>query len=65
MPRADGRASDEIRPVKITRSFTSATPGSVLYESGRTKVLVTCSVEEEQLNRPNAALQAAPVIRRE
>jgi ribonuclease PH len=46
MPRADGRAPDDIRPVKITRSFTSSTPGSVLYESGRTKVLVTCSVEE-------------------
>jgi len=46
MPRADGRAPDEIRPVKITRAFTSATPGSVLYESGRTKVFVTCSVEE-------------------
>ena len=46
MPRHDGRAPDELRPVKITRAFTSATPGSVLYESGRTKVLVTASVEE-------------------
>ena len=46
MPRADGRAPDDIRPVRITRAFTSSTPGSVLYESGRTKVLVTCSVEE-------------------
>jgi ribonuclease PH len=32
--------------VKITRAFTGSVPGSVLYESGRTKVLVTCSVEE-------------------
>ena len=46
MPRHDGRAPDELRPVKITRAFTSATPGSILYESGRTKVLVTASVEE-------------------
>ncbi len=46
MPRHDGRAPDELRPVKITRGFTSATPGSVLYESGKTKVLVTASVEE-------------------
>ena len=46
MPRHDGRAPDELRPVKITRAFTSATPGSVLYASGRTKVLVTASVEE-------------------
>jgi ribonuclease PH len=46
MPRSDGRTPDQLRPVKITRPFTSATPGSVLYESGRTKVLCTASVEE-------------------
>ena len=46
MSRADGRAPDELRPVKITRGFTTATPGSVLYESGRTKVLVTVGVED-------------------
>ncbi len=46
MPRHDGRAPDDLRPVKITRGFTDATPGSVLYESGRTQVLVTASVEE-------------------
>ena len=46
MPRADGRAPDDLRPVKVTRGFTASTPGSVLYESGRTKVLVTASVEE-------------------
>ena len=46
MPRQDGRAPDELRPVKITRNFTQATPGSVLYESGKTKVLVTASIED-------------------
>jgi ribonuclease PH len=46
MPRMDGRAPDELRPIKITRGFTQATPGSVLYESGKTKVLVTASIEE-------------------
>jgi len=46
MARPDGRVPDQLRPVKITRGFTSATPGSVLYESGRTKVLCTASVEE-------------------
>jgi len=46
MPRNDGRAPDQLRPVKITRAFTSATPGSVLYESGKTKVLATASIEE-------------------
>lgn len=46
MPRHDGRSPSDLRPVKITRGFTKATPGSVLYESGRTKVLVTASVED-------------------
>ena len=46
MPRHDGRSPTDLRPVKITRGFTKATPGSVLYESGRTKVLVTASVED-------------------
>jgi ribonuclease PH len=46
MPRHDGRTPSDLRPVKITRGFTKATPGSVLYESGRTKVLVTASVED-------------------
>ena len=46
MPRADGRAPDQLRPVKITRAFCDATPGSVLYESGRTRVFVTASIEE-------------------
>jgi ribonuclease PH len=46
MARSDGRAPDQLRPVRITRGFTDATPGSVLYESGRTKVLVTASVED-------------------
>lgn len=46
MPRPNGRAPDALREIRITRGFTKATPGSVLYESGRTKVLVTASVEE-------------------
>lgn len=39
------RAVDELRPVKITRGFTEMTPGSVLIEMGKTKVLCTVSVE--------------------
>lgn len=46
MPRHDGRQPDQLRPVKITRGFTQATPGSVLYESGATKVLCTASIED-------------------
>ena len=41
------RASDEIRPVRITRGYTEMTPGSVLFEMGRTRVLCTAAFEED------------------
>lgn len=44
--RADGRALDELRPVTITRGFTSNPAGSVLVEFGNTQVMCTASVEE-------------------
>ena len=47
LKRTDGRGADEIRPVKITRSFTKYAEGSVLMEMGETKVLCTASVEEK------------------
>ena len=34
--RADGRATNELRPVRITRGFTSNPAGSVLVEFGNT-----------------------------
>ncbi|WP_291313404.1 ribonuclease PH [Corynebacterium sp. UBA2622] len=43
--RADGRAVDELRPVRITRGFTSNPAGSVLVEFGNTRVMCTASVE--------------------
>jgi ribonuclease PH len=43
--RHDGRLSDELRPLRITRRFTGAAPGSVLIQAGRTTVLCTASVE--------------------
>ena len=45
MPRQ--RAADELRPVRLTCGFTEATPGSVLIEMGRTRVLCTASIEQE------------------
>lgn len=39
------RPADELRPVRFTRQYTSATPGSVLIELGDTRVLCTASVE--------------------
>ena len=44
--RLDGRAVDELRPVRITRGFTSNPAGSVLVEFGNTRVMCTASVEE-------------------
>ncbi len=41
MVREDGRRATDLRPVKITRGFTSYAPGSVLIECGRTRVLCT------------------------
>ena len=44
--RQDGRAPDEIRPVKITPGFSKHAEGSALIEVGDTKVVCTVSVEE-------------------
>ena len=44
--RADGRATNELRPIKITRGFTSNPAGSVLIEFGNTRVMCTASVRE-------------------
>lgn len=44
MPRTDGRADDEIRPVAFKRGFTSVPAGSCLVETGKTVVLCTASV---------------------
>ena len=43
--RADGRANDQLRPIKITRNFLMWPEGSVLIEQGNTKVIVTASLE--------------------
>jgi len=47
MPRPDGRSFDALRPVKITRRFTTAPAGSVLWEQGSTIILCTASVTPE------------------
>ena len=43
----EDRGAQELRPVRITRGFTEMTPGSVLIEMGRTRVLCTVSFEEK------------------
>jgi ribonuclease PH len=46
MTRADGRADDELRPIKITRNWLDHAAGSVLVEFGRTRVLCAASASE-------------------
>jgi len=46
MKRVDGRAWDELRPVKITPSFQSFAEGSTLIELGKTRVLCSVSMED-------------------
>ena len=43
--RADGRMPDQLRPTTITRSYLGSAPGSVLVESGETKLICTVSSE--------------------
>ena len=45
--RPSGRASDELRNVRITRNYTKHAEGSVLVEFGDTKVLCNATVEEK------------------
>lgn len=44
--RADGRAPDQLRPVKLTPDFIPTAEGSVLIEVGQTRVICTASVED-------------------
>src|SRR5215470_237582 len=44
--RADDRAANHLRPVRITPGFIGQAEGSVLIEVGRTRVICTASVEE-------------------
>ena len=44
--RADGRSPQDLRPVKITPDFIPSAEGSVLIEMGRTRVIVTATVND-------------------
>ncbi len=46
MPRIDGRANDELRPVKIHPGHQVFAEGSALIELGLTRVICSVSVEE-------------------
>jgi len=44
--RADGRLDEQLRPTRITAHYLIHAEGSVLVESGKTKVICTASVED-------------------
>ncbi|RBP37615.1 ribonuclease PH [Garciella nitratireducens] len=47
MSRIDGRENDELRETKIIKDFIKNASGSVLIETGETRVICTASVEEK------------------
>jgi ribonuclease PH len=47
MPRVDGRADDDLRPVCFAADFIAYPEGSVLVETGGTRVLCNVSVEDK------------------
>jgi ribonuclease PH len=47
MIRVDGRQLDQLRPLKMTDNFLMHPAGSVLIETGDTKVVCTACVEEK------------------
>ncbi|MSO82404.1 MAG: ribonuclease PH [Acidobacteria bacterium] len=44
--RVDGRLSEQLRPTRLTPNYLIHAEGSVLVESGKTKVICTASVED-------------------
>lgn len=44
--RTEDRATDDLRPVKITPDFITTAEGSVLIEAGQTRVIVTATIED-------------------
>jgi ribonuclease PH len=46
MPRSDGRARDQLRPVKLTPDFLPTAEGSVLIETGQTRVIAAATVDD-------------------
>jgi len=47
MTRPDGRAADQLRPIRFERDFTTMSAGSCLVSFGETRVLCTASIDED------------------
>lgn len=50
MLRLDGRANDELRPVRIIPGFQAFAEGSALIEQGKTKIICAVSMEDRVPN---------------
>ena len=50
MPRPDGRAADQLRPVSFTPNFAPHSTGSVLIACGDTRVICSAMIEESVPN---------------
>lgn len=46
MPRADGRAPDQLRPVSIQPGYLEFAEGSALIEAGKTRLVCSASIDE-------------------
>ncbi len=46
MKRIDGRASDELRPIRITLGYQTFAEGSALIELGNTRILCAVTIED-------------------
>ena len=44
--RHDGRGADDLRPITIVRNYVDVAEGSVLWEQGKTRVLVNASFDD-------------------
>jgi len=44
--RSDGRACDQLRPIKFTPDFIPVADGSVLIEIGQTRVICTATIDD-------------------
>jgi ribonuclease PH len=47
MPRPDGRADHELRPITFERDYTEMAAGSMLVSFGKTRVLCTASIDDD------------------
>ena len=68
--RANGRAADELRPIKLTRGVMKHAHGSCLAEFGDTRVLCAATIEEgvpgwrEHANRKGRSMEIERLIGR-